>query len=146
MALGVSLILSAGQIFRVERFMWMGFACASLLSEYPYSSRVSLRFWQRIQGAIVGSCAFLILYLVMPQSLRPLMGPMGGLCLGFCTDYRYKTAMNCFGALMLAAGIYGIWGAVLLRILDTTLGAAAGLTVAVLFRRLAALRFQPDLE
>lgn len=103
MALGVSLILAAGQIFRVERFMWMGFACASLLSEYPYSSRVSLRFWQRIQGAIAGSCAFLILYLVMPQSLRPLMGPMGGLCLGFCTDYRYKTAMNCFGALMLAA-------------------------------------------
>ena len=146
MALGVSLILSAGQIFRVERFMWMGFACASLLSEYPYSSRVSLRLWQRIQGAIAGSCAFLILYLVVPQSLRPLMGPMGGLCLGFCTDYRYKTAMNCFGALMLAAGIYGIWGAVLLRILDTTLGAAAGLTVAVLFRRLAALRFQPDLE
>lgn len=38
MALGVSLVLTAGQLFGVERFMWMGFACASLLSEYPYSS------------------------------------------------------------------------------------------------------------
>lgn len=52
------------------------------------------------------------------------MGPLGGLCLGFCTDYRYKTAMNCFGALMLGAGIYGIQGAVILRIVDTVLGVA----------------------
>lgn len=33
MALGVSLVMTAGQVFGVKRFMWMGFACASLLSE-----------------------------------------------------------------------------------------------------------------
>ena len=44
MALGVSLVMTAGQVFGVERFMWMGFACASLLSEYPYSGKVFTRF------------------------------------------------------------------------------------------------------
>lgn len=58
MAIGVSLILTAGQFFGVERFMWMGFACASLLSEYPYSDNVTPRFWQRIIGVFVGSGAF----------------------------------------------------------------------------------------
>ena len=143
MALGVSLVLTAGQVFGVERFMWMGFACASLLSAYPYSGNTTVRFRQRIVGALAGSCAFLLLYLVTPEAFHPLMGPLGGLCLGFCTDYRYKTAMNCLGALMLGAGIYGLQGAVILRITDTLLGAAFGLAFAAIFHRLVALRFLP---
>ena len=140
MALGVSLVLTAGQVFDVERFMWMGFACASLLSEYPYSCNVTVRFRQRIVGAVVGSCAFYVLYRVTPEAFHPLMGPFGGLCLGFCTDYRYKTAMNCFGALMLGAGIYGLRDAVVLRIVDTILGVTFGLLFAALFHWLAADR------
>lgn len=137
MALGVSLVLTAGQAFAVERFMWMGFACASLLSEYPYSHSVSTRFRQRIIGAVAGSCAFYILYRLTPEAFHSLMGPLGGLCLGFCTDYRYKTAMNCFGALMLGTGIYGLGGAVVLRIADTILGVTFGLLFAALFQWLA---------
>lgn len=140
MALGVSLVMTAGQVFGVERFMWMGFACASLLSEYPYSGNTVTRFWQRIVGAIAGSCAFFVLYLVTPEAFHSLMGPLGGLCLGFCTDYRYKTAMNCFGALMLGTGIYGLSGAVLLRIVDTILGVLFGLVFAAVFHRLAGSR------
>ena len=140
MALGVSLVMTAGQVFGVERFMWMGFACASLLSQYPYSGSTIARFRQRLVGAVAGSCAFFVLYLVTPEPFHPLMGPLGGLCLGFCTDYRYKTAMNCFGALMLGTGIYGLQGAVLLRIVDTLLGVIFGLVFAALFHRLAAVR------
>ena len=143
MALGVSLVLTAGQVFGVERFMWMGFACASLLSEYPYSGNTFTRFRQRIAGAVAGSCIFFVLYVITPESLRPLLGPLGGLCLGFCTDYRYKTAMNCLGALMLGAGIYGIQGAVVLRIADTLLGVTFGLAFAALFHHLVAIRFLP---
>lgn len=143
MALGVSLVMTAGQVFGVERFMWMGFACGSLLSEYPYSGNTFVRFRQRITGAVAGSCLFFILYLAIPESLHSLLGPLGGLCLGFCTDYRYKTAMNCLGALMLGAGIYGLQGAVILRITDTLLGAAFGLAFAAIFHRLVALRFLP---
>ena len=146
MALGVSLVLTAGQAFGVERFMWMGFACASLLSEYPYSCHTAHRFRQRIVGAVVGSGAFWLLYLLTPEALHPLMGPLGGFCLGFCTDYRYKTAMNCFGALMLGTGIYGLEEAVLLRIADTVLGVTFGLIFASLFHRLAGARWLPDPE
>lgn len=146
MALGVSLVMTAGQVFSVERFMWMGFACASLLSEYPYSANTTVRFRQRIVGAVAGSLAFLVLYSILPEGLHPLMGPLGGLCLGFCTDYRYKTAMNCFGALMLGAGIYGLHTAVLLRIVDTVLGVTFGLIFAAAFHHLAAVRFLPKTE
>ena len=146
MALGVSLVLTAGQVFGVERFMWMGFACASLLSEYPYCGNTFTRFWQRIVGAVAGSCGFFVIYLITPEALHPLMGPLDGLCLGLCTDYRYKTAMNCFGALMLEAGIYGLTGAVVLRIVDTLPGVTFGLEFAAIFHRLAAVRFLPKPE
>lgn len=137
MALGVSLVLAAGQVFGVERFMWMGFACGSLLSEYPLPGGAAVRFWQRIAGAAAGCAAFALLYLALPAGLRPLLGPLGGFCMGFCTDYRYKTAMNCFGALMIGAGFYGLSGAVALRLADTVLGAAFGLCFAALFHRLS---------
>ena len=146
MALGVALVLTAGQVFGVERFMWMGFACASLLSEYPYSDNGAPRFFQRIVGAVAGSLAFFLIYSITPAGLHSLLGPLGGLCLGFCTGYRYKTAMNCFGALMLGAGIYGIQGAVVLRIVDTVLGVAFGLVFAALFHWLVAVRFLPRTE
>ena len=143
MAIGISLVLTAGQVFGVERFMWMGFACSSLLSEYPYSSDTKTRFWQRIVGVVAGSGIFLLLYQLMPESVHPLMGPLGGLLLGFCADYRCKTAMNCLGALMLGAGSYGLHGAVLLRIGDTILGVLFGLVFAAVFHRLVAVKFLP---
>ncbi len=140
-ALGVSLLLTAGNHFGIERFMWMVFACSSLLLEYPYSADVAPRFWQRIIGVLLGSAAFFLFYQVMPHSLHPLMGPLGGLCLGFCTDYRYKTALNCFGALMVATGIYGLQGAILLRIADTLLGVLFAMAFAILFHKCIASRF-----
>lgn len=141
MAVGVSLILTAGQIFGVPRFMWMGFACASLLSEYPYSSNTLPRFFQRIIGVLAGSGLFFIVYQITPEAFHSLMGPLGGLCLGFCTDYRYKTAMNCFGALMLASGIYGVQTAVALRIIDTILGVCFGTIFALIFHKLFAKKY-----
>ena len=142
MALGVSLVLTAGRFFGVERFMWMGFACASLLCEYPYSDSVTTRFWQRIIGVFAGSGAYLVIYLITPDSLHFLLGPLGGLCLGFCRDYRYKTAFNCFGALMLATGIYGLGNAVVLRITDTILGVLFALVFTFLFQKLASQRIR----
>lgn len=142
MALGVSLVLTAGRYFGVERFMWMGFACASLLCEYPYSDSVTTRFWQRIVGVFAGSGAYLVIYLITPDSLHFLLGPLGGLCLGFCRDYRYKTAFNCFGALMLATGIYGLGNAVVLRITDTILGVLFALVFTFLFQKLVSQRIR----
>ena len=141
MAIGVSLVLTAGQFFGVKRFMWMGFACASLLSEYPYSPNTLPRFWQRIVGVLAGCGLFYVIFQITPDFFHPLMGPLGGLCLGFCTDYRYKTALNCFGALMIGAGIYGIQTAAVLRITDTILGVIFGMIFAGIFHKLIAEKF-----
>lgn len=135
MAIGVSCILTLGSWLKVERFMWMGFACASMLSSYPYTGDVKNRVWQRLVGVLVGSAAFFAVYQILPESVHGIMGPMGGLCLGLCTDYRYKTATNCFGALMIAVSIYGLHGAIILRIWDTVLGILFGLLVAEVFHR-----------
>lgn len=48
--------------------MWMGFACGSLLSEYPLPGSTAVRFWQRIAGAAAGCAAFALLYLARPSA------------------------------------------------------------------------------
>ena len=126
MAFGVSLVLTLGALFHLERFMWAGFACSSLLSTYAPSSRLKERLADRIFGVIVGSLLFLLVYQITPDTLRGSLGILGGICLGFCANYRFKTILNCFGALSIAAGLYGIQHAVFLRILDNVLGVVFG--------------------
>ncbi|WP_329384621.1 FUSC family protein [Anaerofustis butyriciformans] len=122
MSMGVSAILSLGLAFNIERFMWDGFACGSLLSEYSKQSKIKERFMQRFIGVIAGSVLFYFVYCLLPMELHSMIGPFGGFCLGFCVDYKYKTALNCFGALMIASQIYGLQSAILLRIADTIIG------------------------
>lgn len=122
MALGVSLMLTAGVFLGIERFMWAGFACGSLLSDYSESPKIVRRSAHRFIGAVAGSLLFYFLYILLPEPLHTLIGPLGGFCMGFCTDYRFKTAVNCFGALILASGLYGTQTAVYLRIADTLIG------------------------
>ncbi len=122
MSLGVALILTLGTFLKIERFMWAGFACGSLLSDHSENPKIKERFAHRFIGVIVGSALFYVIYSLVPKNLSFLIGPVGGFCLGFCTDYKYKTAVNCMGALMLAAGTYGANTAILLRIGDTIIG------------------------
>lgn len=141
MALGVSLVLTLGNWLQVERFMWMGFACGTLLSAYPYVTNVRERVFQRILGAVAGSLIFFAISVATPKEFHSILGPLGGFCLGFCTDYRYKTAINCLGALMLASGLYGIEKAVTLRIFDTLLGVIFGSIFIFLHSQLVDRRF-----
>ncbi|MDY3014158.1 MAG: FUSC family protein [Evtepia sp.] len=143
LALGSSLLLVLCQLLSVQRFMWAGFACASLLSIYPTSEDAKQRFQFRIQGAVAGSLLFSLFYLLTAPSLRSLLGPAGGLLLGLSTHYRTKTICNCFGALLLAVSIYGVQGAVILRVLNNLLGAAFGYGFVCLFRRCVDQRYLP---
>lgn len=139
--IAISIVITMGQFFGFERFMWIGFACSSLLAEYPYSFSVKTRFWRRIVGVICGCLGFLIIFYTIPQQLHSLIGPVGGFCLGFCTDYRYKTALNCFGALVIATATYGIHGAVFLRIANTLFGVIFGFVFALAFHKLVGKKF-----
>ncbi len=120
--LGISLLLTIGSYFQIRRFMWAGFACASLLSDHSEEPLLHERFWQRLLGVLEGSLIFFIIYTLMPLEYHFLIGPLGGVCLGFCSEYKYKTLLNSLGALLVASSIYGLHQAIFLRISDTLFG------------------------
>ena len=122
MSIGVSAILSLGIALNIERFIWAGFACGSLLSEYSQTPKIKQKFIQRFIGVIAGSALFYIIYNLLPTKLHYIIGPFGGFCLGFCVDYKYKTAINCLGALMIASQLYNLHYSIFLRITDTIIG------------------------
>lgn len=133
MSLGVALILTLGTYLNIERFMWAGFACGSLLSDHSENPQIKEKFIHRLIGVVAGSVVFYIIYSIIPENISFIIGPLGGFCLGFCTDYKYKTAINCLGALMLAAGTYGVNTAILLRIQDTIIGIVFALVFYYLY-------------
>ena len=54
----------------------------------------------------------------------PYIGMIGGIGVGYSAGYPWQTAFNTFGALSIAAGIFGMSAAVALRIGANVLGAA----------------------
>ncbi len=133
LALGVGIVLSIFSIVHAERFMWIGFACGSLLSDYNVENNVHEKFTDRLVGAVLGSFAFYALYELIPMQFHALFGPIGGVCLGLCTSYKYKTMINCFGALMIASTLYGVQNAVLMRMSYTLIGILAALIFYYLY-------------
>lgn len=137
-SLALSLLFFVGSYLGLNRFMWVGFACSSLLSSYPVNLHERLR--DRAIGAILGSVLFGLIYSLTPPSLTSLFGPVSGLCLGLCSQYRYKTVFNCFGALLMASSIYGVQDAVLLRIFNNLIGLLFGCAFFYFFQKILVKR------
>ena len=141
LSLGVSLLLLIGAIFELKQWVWAGFACSSLLSYYNPNG-VRERYGLRIAGTILGSVAFFVVYQITPPTFHSLFGPLCGVVLGFCVDYKYKTAINCFSALLLAAGLYGLGNALLLRIANNLLGVAFACVFGLIYQLLISRRYE----
>lgn len=135
LALGVGLVLSLFSWMDAGKFMWIGFACGSLLSDYNVENNIHEKFSSRLSGAVIGSFAFYVLYQIVPAKFYPLFGPIGGFCLGMCTEYKHKTMINCFGALMSAVSFYDLKSAVFMRIGNTLLGILFALIFYYLYDR-----------
>ena len=144
LALGIAITLTLGQILKTERAMWVGFACASILGTYPYNENIKERFWQRLGGIVAGSLIFAAIYMILPESLHSLLGPLGGLLIGFAATYHCKTAINCLGALLMASGIYGTHSAVMLRIGNNLFGLFIGLAIIWLYDIFVDRRFNKE--
>lgn len=140
LSVGISLVLLFGIALNIERFIWIGFASASLLSIYSPNPELKQRFIQRFTGAIVGVIAFFLIYNIIPIELHIIIGPLGGFCLGFCIDYKHKTAMNCLGALLVASEIYGLEYSMFLRISNTVIGLVLALIFLYLYERYINIR------
>ena len=65
---------------------------------------------------IVGCLIFLVLYYILPPSMYPYIGIIGGIGVGYSAGYAWQTVFNTFGALSIASGLFGAAGAVALRI------------------------------
>ena len=96
----LTLIVSSAMLFMnllgLPRAMWAGIACMS----------VCLPFTE--------DCI----------PMYPYIGMIGGIGVGYSAGYPWQTAFNTFGALSIAAGIFGMPAAIALRIGANVLGAA----------------------
>ena len=90
----------------------------------PFTEDCTIRAGNRGLFNIVGCLLFIVLYLVLPESMYPYIGMIGGIGVGYSAGYAWQTAFNTFGALSIASGLFGMPMAVALRIGANVFGAA----------------------
>lgn len=122
--LGVSLVILIVGLLDFPRTMWAGIATMSVIQ--PFQADMKHRVTGRILGNILGSVIFIILYGVMPESLRFTFGIIGGIGVGFSATYGWQAVFNSLGAMTIAAEFLGMQGAVFYRILNNVFGALFG--------------------
>ena len=108
--LKLTFIVSSAMLFMnllgLPRAMWAGIACMSVC--LPFTEDCVARSGSRWQFNIVGCAIFIVLYLVLPESMYPYIGMIGGIGVGYSAGYAWQTVFNTFGALSIAAGLC-IW-------------------------------------
>lgn len=116
--LKLTFIVSSAMLFMnllgLPRAMWAGIACMSVC--LPFTEDCVARSGSRWQFNIVGCAIFIVLYLVLPESMYPYIGMIGGIGVGYSAGYAWQTVFNTFGALSIAAGLFGMPAAVALRV------------------------------
>ena len=121
----LTLIVSSAMLIMtllgLPRAMWAGIACMSVCM--PFTEDAKERAKLRGIYNIVGSLIFIALYLVLPESMYPYIGVIGGIGVGYSAGYAWQTVFNTFGALSIAAGMFGMPAAVALRIGANVFGA-----------------------
>ena len=110
----VSTALLIMSLLGLPRAMWAGIACMSVC--LPFSSDLVARAKLRGPYNILGSLIFMVLYVVLPKSMYPYIGIIGGIGVGYSAGYAWQTVFNTFGALSIASNLFGMTGAVILRI------------------------------
>ena len=112
---------------------------ASMSVCLPFPDDCKERAGKRAAFNIVGCLLFVILYLVLPESMYPYIGMIGGIGVGYSAGYAWQTAFNTFGALSIASGLFGMPYAVALRIGANVFGAAYTMACNKILPRLAAV-------
>ena len=115
--LKLTLIVSSAMLIisllGLPRAMWAGIACMSVC--LPFTEDGKMRAVDRGVFNIVGCALFLVLYLILPESGRSMIGIIGGIGVGYSAGYKWQTVFNTFGALAIATSLFGLPTALLLR-------------------------------
>ena len=109
----VSSSILAMSLLNLPRAMWAGIACMSVC--LPFTEDGKMRAVDRGVFNMVGCALFLILYLILPESGRSMIGIIGGIGVGYSAGYKWQTVFNTFGALAIATSLFGLPMALLLR-------------------------------
>lgn len=115
----------------LPRAMWAGIACMSVC--IPFAQDCPPRAVDRGLFNIVGCALFIVLYLILPESMYSMIGIIGGIGVGYSAGYKWQTAFNTFGALAIASSLFGMPMAVALRVGINVIAAA----YTVVFNKLA---------
>ena len=106
----------------LPRAMWAGIACMSVC--LPFTKDCEQRAVPRGLYNIIGCAVFLVLYFLLPESMYPYIGMIGGIGVGYSASYPWQTVFNTFGALSIATTLFGLPYALVLRIGTNIFGAA----------------------
>lgn len=135
---GVSSVMLIAALLEIPRAMWIGIAAMSVLM--PSRKDLTYRAKYRTPGNILGAALFLILYIALPESCYGYIGMIGGIGVGLSATYGWQAVFNSFGALAIAAPVFGLPMAVFLRIFNNAFGSL----YAVLFDKFAEMvHFSP---
>ena len=122
----LTLIVSSAMLFMnllgLPRAMWAGIACMSVC--LPFTKDCEQRAVPRGLYNIIGCAVFLVLYFLLPESMYPYIGMIGGIGVGYSASYPWQTVFNTFGALSIATTLFGLPYALVLRIGTNIFGAA----------------------
>lgn len=121
LTLGIATVLLVASILQLPRAMWAAIATMSTL--LPFREDLVYRVKRRIPFNLLGGLVFLALYYLLPDGIYANIGLIGGFGVGFSAGYAAQTLFNTFGALAVAANLFGPAGAVILRVLCNGLGA-----------------------
>jgi len=131
LALGISIVIAISDWSNLNRPVWLGYACMSIL--LPQTGNYFKRAHHRLAGIIFGSLLFIICTNYLPESILFILAPAAGFGLGLTINYFLHSLLNCFGALTLATSIYGLSLSGSIRIWDNFIGISIALIFVALF-------------
>ena len=127
----VPVVICIAELCDMPRAMWAGIAAMSVI--LPLMDDMQYRVRKRIIGNIAGVLCFTVLYFLLPSPIYAFIGVIGGIGVGFSTKYGWQAVFNTFGALAIATQLYGLKGAVSLRIIQNVFGVVFALLFCIIF-------------
>lgn len=127
----VPVVICIAELCDMPRAMWAGIAAMSVI--LPLMDDMQYRVRKRIIGNIAGVLCFTVLYFLLPSPIYALIGVIGGIGVGFSTKYGWQAVFNTFGALAIATELYGLKGAVSLRLIQNIFGVVFALLFCIIF-------------
>lgn len=120
LALAISIAILFGQLIQLPRVIWVGFSTLSIIHHDKH--KINMRAKTRWTYIIIGCVLCSVVYIILPPQFKCYIGILGGIMAGFSSTYEWQTSFNCFGALTPAIPIFGIGGAIIIRILNNIIG------------------------